>query len=72
MFFKEEMTIGNFKYKIKPIDKRKRIIEDDIIYCNPLLMYCLFPSKDKKISFVYFEYEKDFELEIGLEEFKKL
>lgn len=35
-------------------------------------MYCLFPSKDKKISFVYFEYEKDFELEIGLEEFKKL
>lgn len=35
-------------------------------------MYCLFPSKDKKISFVYLEYEKDFELEIDLEEFKKL
>lgn len=72
LFFREEITIGNFKYKIQPIDKRKRIIESDIIYCNPLLAYCLFPTNDKQVSFAYFEYEKNFELDIEIEKFKEL
>lgn len=72
LYLNEEFSEGDFKYKIKNIDKRKKIIPDELVYFNPLLGYYLYPGKKKRVSYSYFDYEKEFTLNISLDNFKKL
>lgn len=72
IYLNEEIAVGKFNYKIKNIDKRKKMIPDELVYFNPLLGYYLYPGKKQKINYAYFDYEKEFVLEMSLENFKKL
>lgn len=71
LYLSESFDINGYKYNIKAIDQSKNIVPDDLIYYNPLLGYCLFPTKDE-INYAYFEHEKNFKLNINQETFNKL